>query len=58
MLPNFVVIGGLKCGTTSLHYYLSLHPEIFTSRELVAAGVLGDKVRLIPTHASVPVARR
>lgn len=33
MLPNFVVIGGLKCGTTSLHYYLSLHPEIFTSRE-------------------------
>jgi hypothetical protein len=33
MLPTFVVIGGLKCGTTSLHYYLSLHPEIFTSRE-------------------------
>jgi hypothetical protein len=33
MLPSFVVIGGLKCGTTSLHYYLGLHPEIFMSRE-------------------------
>jgi hypothetical protein len=31
MLPNLVVIGGAKCGTTSLHHYLSLHPEIFMS---------------------------
>ena len=31
-LPNLVVIGGLKCGTTSLHHYLSLHPEISMSR--------------------------
>jgi hypothetical protein len=30
--PNLVVIGGLKCGTTSLHHYLSLHPEIAMSR--------------------------
>ena len=27
-LPNLIVIGGLKCGTTSLHHYLNLHPEI------------------------------
>ncbi|MBW1859762.1 MAG: sulfotransferase domain-containing protein, partial [Deltaproteobacteria bacterium] len=26
-------IGALKCGTTSLHYYLGLHPEISMSRE-------------------------
>jgi hypothetical protein len=32
MLPNLIVIGGAKCGTTSLHYYLSLHPEIFMSK--------------------------
>lgn len=32
MLPNLIVIGGQKCGTTSLHYYLSRHPEIFMSR--------------------------
>ena len=31
-LPNLVVIGGLKCGTTSLHHYLNLHPEIDMSR--------------------------
>jgi hypothetical protein len=27
-----VVIGGLKCGTTSLHHYLDLHPEVQMSR--------------------------
>jgi hypothetical protein len=26
------VIGGLKCGTTSLHHYLGLHPEVGMSR--------------------------
>lgn len=29
MLPNFLVIGAYKCGTTSLHHYLRQHPEIF-----------------------------
>ena len=32
-LPDFVTIGALKCGTTSLHYYLGLHPDIMMSRE-------------------------
>jgi hypothetical protein len=31
-LPNLVVIGGLKCGTTSLHHYLNLHPDVEMSR--------------------------
>jgi Sulfotransferase domain len=31
-MPNLIVIGGLKCGTTSLHHYLNLHPEIAMSR--------------------------
>src|SRR3982751_2469864 len=31
-LPTFAVIGGLKCGTTSLHHYLALHPEVAMSR--------------------------
>ncbi|UJA21716.1 sulfotransferase [Thermoleophilia bacterium SCSIO 60948] len=31
-LPNLIVIGGLKCGTTSVHHYLNLHPEIAMSR--------------------------
>ena len=32
-LPNLVIIGAMKCGTTSLHYYLNLHPEIRMTRE-------------------------
>lgn len=28
MLPNLIVIGAMKSGTTSLYHYLSLHPEI------------------------------
>ncbi len=31
MLPNLIIIGAKKCATTSLHYYLNLHPEIFMS---------------------------
>ncbi len=30
-LPNLIVIGAQKCGTSGLHYYLSLHPEISVS---------------------------
>ena len=32
-LPDFVVIGAMKAGTTSLHGMLSGHPDIFMSRE-------------------------
>lgn len=32
-LPNLVIIGAMKSGTTSLHYYLDLHPEIIMSRQ-------------------------
>lgn len=28
-LPNFLVAGAAKCGTTSLYHYLNKHPEIF-----------------------------
>jgi hypothetical protein len=31
-LPNFIIIGGLKCGTTSIHHYLGLHPEVQMSK--------------------------
>lgn len=32
-LPNLIIVGVMKCGTTSLHFYLGLHPEIRMSRE-------------------------
>lgn len=28
MLPDVIVIGAMKCATTSLHYYLGLHPDV------------------------------
>ena len=31
MLPNFVVIGAAKAGTTALYWYLAEHPEVFMS---------------------------
>ncbi|HSJ17161.1 MAG TPA: sulfotransferase [Solirubrobacterales bacterium] len=31
-LPTVIVIGGLKCGTTSIHHYLNLHPQVRMSR--------------------------
>ena len=32
-IPNFVVIGAAKSGTTSLHGWLSQHPQIFVPRQ-------------------------
>jgi hypothetical protein len=31
-LPNLVIIGAQKCGTSGLHYHLGLHPEISMSK--------------------------
>ena len=28
-LPNFLIVGAAKCGTSSLHNYLNQHPYIF-----------------------------
>lgn len=30
-LPNFLIVGAAKSGTTSLYYYLKQHPEIYMS---------------------------
>jgi hypothetical protein len=32
MLPNFLVIGAAKAGTTALHWYLAEHPAVFMTR--------------------------
>ncbi|MBN1557185.1 MAG: sulfotransferase [Lentisphaerae bacterium] len=31
-IPDFFLVGAPKCGTTSLHTYLSQHPQIFMAR--------------------------
>ncbi|MBZ8178758.1 sulfotransferase family protein [Oscillatoria salina] len=33
ILPDFIIIGAMKSGTTSLYYYLNSHPEISMSRD-------------------------
>ena len=30
-LPNLIVVGSMKCGTSSLHRYLDLHPQVHMS---------------------------
>lgn len=30
-VPNLLILGSQKCGTSSLHYYLSAHPDIYMS---------------------------
>jgi hypothetical protein len=46
MLPNFIVIGAAKAGTTSLHWYLAEHPAVFMTSvkdpAYFAYGVDGD----------------
>jgi Sulfotransferase domain len=32
VLPNLVIIGAGKCGTSSLHHYLDAHPSVWMSR--------------------------
>lgn len=32
MLPNLLIIGSAKAGTTSLHHYLDQHPDVFMAR--------------------------
>jgi hypothetical protein len=30
--PNFFIVGGSKCGTTNISYYLNLHSKVFVSK--------------------------
>ena len=32
MEPNFFIVGGSKCGTTNISYYLDLHQDVFISK--------------------------
>ena len=41
MKPDFIIIGTMKSGTTSLHSILSRHLEIFMTKEEVSILLLG-----------------
>jgi len=42
LLPNFLIIGAAKSGTTSLYHYLKDHPDIFMSSVKETNFFLGD----------------
>jgi hypothetical protein len=52
-LPNLIIIGAAKCGTSALHRYLAAHPEIGMSarKELKLFGS-ADWVQRLPDYAA------
>jgi hypothetical protein len=47
-LPNFLVIGAARSGTTTLHYHLGQHPEIFVSPVKEVNFFLADEAGAMP----------
>jgi hypothetical protein len=45
ILPNFIIIGSSKGGTTSLHEYLSTHPQIYMPAQKELAFFLDDEFK-------------
>jgi hypothetical protein len=43
-LPTYLVIGGMKCGSSSLHEYLRSHPDVFASRPKELQFFVGGEV--------------
>jgi hypothetical protein len=42
MMPNFLIVGAAKCGTTSLYRYLSQHPDIVMPKWKELSLFIGD----------------
>ena len=42
MMPNFLIVGAAKSGTTSLYHYLSQHPDIFMPMWKELSFFIGD----------------
>ena len=58
-LPNLIVIGAQKCGTSGLHYHLGLHPEISMSKPkelnfFIEERDLAPRRRLVQAAISTP----
>ncbi len=56
--PNFIIMGAQKSGTTSLHEYLKVHPDIFMSSPIKEPGLfLGEeRAKTFWTTAGQPIA--
>ena len=56
-LPNFLVIGAARSGTTTLHYALGRHPEIFVSPRKETNFFLFDEAGELPAWVSADTRR-
>jgi hypothetical protein len=58
VLPNFLVIGAGKGGTTSLHRWLAQHPQVFVTRLKETNYFAYEASYLMPGAAAPPEGRR
>lgn len=54
LLPTFVIIGAQKAATTSLHFYLNQHPEIFMGSFKEPNLFLPDSDKKVPNYEFDP----
>lgn len=59
-LPDFLIVGAGRSGTTSLHYYLKQHPQIFMSRRkelnfLAYGGMKETEIPFILMDDAIPL---
>lgn len=47
-LPNFLIVGTMRCGTSSLYHYLRSHPQIYLSDIKEPGFLVADYLRHIP----------
>jgi len=48
--PTFLIIGAQKCGTTSMYYYLSEHPQVFVPTKIKEIAFFSDKYSTAFNH--------
>ena len=56
--PNFLIIGGQRSGTTSLHFSLARHPQVFMSRVKETNYFLRDATGCMPPWVDDDTERR
>ena len=52
-LPNLLIVGAAKCGTTSLHNYLKQHPDIFMTEHKEPHFLINSEIGERRVHKAV-----
>jgi hypothetical protein len=52
-LPNLLIVGAAKCGTTSLHNYLKQHPDIFMTEHKEPHFLINSEIGKDRVHKAV-----